>query len=93
MANVGVLSASVAAPVVGWLVTLLGVVGLVAAVALLRRTPGAPWAVTAIGVVNLAGAVLALALDRDGAVVGIVVSTLITVLGIACFRAPTAQPA
>lgn len=74
--------------VVGWLVTLLGVAGLVAAVALLRRTAGAPWAVTAVGVVNLAGAVLAVGLDRDGAVVGIVVSALITVLGAACLREP-----
>lgn len=78
---------------VGWLVTALGVVGIVAAVALLRRMPGAPWAVTAVGVANLAGAVLALAGDRDGAVVGLAVSTLITVLGIACLRGPTARPA
>ncbi|GAA1031108.1 hypothetical protein GCM10009557_25360 [Virgisporangium ochraceum] len=74
--------------VVGWLVTLLGVVGLVAAVALLRRVSGAPSAVTAVGVVNGSGAVLALAWDRDGAVVGIVVSALVTVLGLACLRTP-----
>jgi hypothetical protein len=79
--------------VVGWLVALVGVIGLVAAVALLRRMPGAPWAVTAVGVVNLAGAVLALGLDRDGAAVGLVVSALGTVLGAACLRGPTAQPA
>ena len=80
-------------PPVGWLVTLLGVVGIVAAVALLRRVPGAPWAVTAVGVVNLVGAVLALGLDRDGAVIGLVVSMLITALGIACLRKPSAQTA
>jgi hypothetical protein len=35
-----------------------------------------------------AGAVLALGWDRDGAVVGIVVSALVTVLGLACLRTP-----
>jgi hypothetical protein len=80
-------------PPVGWLVTLLGVVGIVAAVALLRRVPGAPWAVTAVGVVNVIGAVLAIGLDREGAVTGLVVSTLITALGVACLREPAQQPA
>jgi hypothetical protein len=73
-------------PSIGWLVTLMGVAGILAAVALLRQVPWAPWAVTAIGVVNLLGGVLALALDRDGAVTGIVVSALITALGLACLR-------
>lgn len=77
---------------VGWLVTLLGVVGLVAAVALLRRVSWAPWAVTAVGALNLVGAVLALAQDREGAVVGLVVSTLIVALGIVCLRGPVGEP-
>jgi hypothetical protein len=79
----------VSAPV-GWLVTLIGVAGILAAVALLRNVPWAPWAVTAVGAVNFLGGVLALTQDRSGAVVGIVVSTLITALGAACLRRPTA---
>ena len=78
-------------PVVGWLVTLLGVAGIVVAVALLRRAPWAPSAVTAIGIVNLAGAVLALVRNQDGAVVGLVVSAAIMVLTLAYVRA--SQPA
>ena len=81
----------VAAPI-GWLVTLLGVAGLVAAVALLRKASWAPWAVTGIGVVNLAGAVLALALDREGATVGLVVSVLVTALSVALVRVSARRP-
>lgn len=73
-------------PPVGIPVTLLGVAGIVAAIALLRKASWGPWAVTAIGFVNLAGAVLALALNRNGAVIGLVVSALITAFGILCVR-------
>jgi hypothetical protein len=79
-------------PPVGWLVTLLGVAGVVAAIALLGKAPWAPWAVTAVGVLNLAGAVLALTLNRDGAVVGLVVSTLVTALGLTCVRSAARGP-
>lgn len=77
---------------IGWLVTLLGVAGIVAAVALLSKAYWASWAVTAVGVLNLAGAVLALALNRDGAIVGLVVSTLITALALAYVRATARAP-
>ncbi len=76
---------SVSAPV-GWLVTLVGVLGIVAAVALVRQIHWAPWAVTAIGVLNLLGGVLAVALHRQGGIIGIVVSSLIIALGTACLR-------
>jgi hypothetical protein len=79
-------------PPVGWLVTLLGVAGIAAAVALLAKASWAAWAVTAVGVANLAGAVLALATDRDGAVVGIVLGTLITALGLLCVRGAARRP-
>jgi hypothetical protein len=79
-------------PPIGWLVTLLGVAGIVSAIALLSKASWAAWAVTAIGVANLAGAVIALALNRDGAVVGLVVSTLITALGFTCVRAAARSP-
>ena len=72
---------------VAWLVTIVGVAGLVAAVALLRNARWAGWAVTAVGVVNLAGAVLALVRDQDGAIVGLVLSGAITLLGAVCVRA------
>ena len=72
---------------VAWLVTALGVAGLVAAVALVRNAGWAARAVTVVAVVNLAGAVLGLAGDQEGAVIGLVVSIAITVLGVACLRA------
>jgi hypothetical protein len=78
-------------PVVGWVVTLFGVIGIVVAVGLLRKASWGPWAVVAIGIVNLAGAVLALARDQDGAMIGLLTSAVITVLGLTCVRAP--QPA
>lgn len=76
---------TVSAPV-GLLVTLLGVLGLAAAVALLCNVPRAPWAVTVVGVLNLLGGVLAVALDREGGVTGVVISVLIVALGAACLR-------
>jgi hypothetical protein len=79
-------------PPIGWLVTLLGVAGLAAAFALLHKASWASWAVTAVGVLNLAGAVLALTLNRDGAVVGLVVSTLITALGLIYVRVAARSP-
>lgn len=67
-----------------WLVTLLGVAGLAAAIALLRKASWGPWAVTAIGAVNLVGAVVALVGNRDGALFGLTLSAVITVLGAVC---------
>ena len=71
---------------VAWLVTILGVAGIIAAVALLRNARWAGWAVTAVGAVNLAGAVLALVRDQEGAIIGLVLSGAITLLGAMCVR-------
>ena len=71
---------------VAWLITLLGVVGIAAAVGLLRRASWGPWSVTAVGVVNLAGGVAAFLQDQEGAVIGIALSLIIITLGLACAR-------
>jgi hypothetical protein len=80
---------------VAWLITLLGVAGLVAAIALLRGAGWAPWTVTTIGVLNLVGAGIALARDTEGALIGLVLSAVITALGVVCVRvrADRARPA
>ena len=54
----------------------VGLVGLVAAYGLARRTPWGRTAGLAVGAVNLVGAVVALATALDGGVVGLVVSVL-----------------
>ena len=82
----------VAAPV-GWLVTLLGVAGLVAAAGLLRRASWAPWAATAVGALNVAGALVALVSDREGAAVGLAVSLCGLVLATACTRTSVGRAA
>jgi hypothetical protein len=71
------------APALAWAVSLLGVVGIVAAIGLLRRARWALLAVLVVGVVNLVGAVIALAVAMEGAVIGLVVSGLIVVLALA----------
>jgi hypothetical protein len=69
-----------------WAVTLLGVAGLVVAVALARGASWAAPAAIAVGLANLAGAVAALIQQSDGAVIGLVVSATMTVLAIAVAR-------
>lgn len=76
---------------VAWLISLLGVVGLVAAVALIARRSWGPSAVIAVGALNLLGAVVGLATGVDGAVIGLVVSALGTGFGIASARLRTRQ--
>ena len=70
-----------------WVVTLLGVAGLVVAVALLRGVSWAAPAAVAVGLANVAGAVAALIQQSDGAVIGLVVSTMMTVLAVLVARA------
>jgi len=65
-----------------WSITLLGVLGIVAAIGLLRRAAWARPAVLAIGAVNLAGAIAGLIFGLEGAIIGLVVSSLIVVLGL-----------
>jgi hypothetical protein len=80
--------ADLATPV-AWAISLLGVLGLVAAVGLLLRAPWGRPAVLAVGAVNLAAGVVALAKGWDGAVIGLVVSALILVLGYLASAADT----
>jgi hypothetical protein len=74
--------AGIATPV-RYLVSLLGVLGLAAAVALLAKVSWAPMAVVAIGVVNLIGAVVAVATGVEGGLIGLIVSAVMTGLGVA----------
>ena len=56
--------------------SLVGLAGIVAAIALARRVPRATTAVILLGALNLAGSVWALTADSEGAVIGLVVSLL-----------------
>jgi hypothetical protein len=76
-----------------WAVTLLGVAGLVVAVALARGMSWAAPAAVAVGLANIAGAVAALVQRSDGAVIGLVVSATMTVLAIAMARAASMRRA
>lgn len=64
-----------------WAISLLGVLGLVAVVGLIRRTTWGRPAVLAVGAVNGFGAVVALLTGGEGAAIGLVLSALILVLG------------
>lgn len=64
------------------MISLLGVLGIVSAIGLLRRTAWGRPAVLAIGAVNLAGAIATLIIGMEGATIGLVVSSLIVVLGL-----------
>jgi len=66
---------------IAWAISALGVVGLVAAFGLVRRAPWGRPAVLAVGALNAVGAVIALFTGGVGAIIGLVVSTLILVLG------------
>jgi hypothetical protein len=61
----------------GWSATLLGVVGIVVAVALLRSTSWGPAAVVAVGVLTLLFGALAFTRDIDGGIAGLVVGLAI----------------
>jgi hypothetical protein len=61
-------------------VAVLGALGLAAAYGLVRRTPWGQPAALAVGAINVVAAIIALALDSDGAAIGLVVSALATVL-------------
>lgn len=67
--------AGLAAPV-AWLVSLLGVVGLVVAVFMVTRAGWAPAAALAVGLLNLAGGIWALTAGWDGGLVGFTVSLI-----------------
>jgi hypothetical protein len=64
-----------------WAATAIGVVGVVSAIALLRRVPWAPLAVVVVGVLNVAGGVYAIATDLEGGVVGVVLGGIATAGG------------
>lgn len=63
-------------------ISLLGVLGIVSAIGLLCKTAWGRPAVLAIGAINLAGAIAAVITGTDGAFIGLVVSSLIVVLGL-----------
>jgi hypothetical protein len=65
--------AGLAAPV-AWLISLLGVIGLVVAVALCTRATWAPAAAFAVGGLNLIGAIWAVATGSPGGFIGLTVS-------------------
>ena len=77
---------------VAWAATVVGVLGLVAAVGLLRRATWGRPAVLAVGAVNLVGAVVALANGWEGAAIGLVVSLLILGLGFLADREALPRP-
>ena len=79
-------------PALAWAISLLGVLGIVAAIGLLRRAAWGRPAVLVIGAVNLAGAVAALIMGMEGAVIGLVVSSLIVVLGLLTRGSEHAEP-
>ena len=64
-----------------WLISLLGVIGIAAAIGLILGTSWGTPALIAVGVVNVIGALIALSADSEGAVIGLTVSTIMTVLG------------
>ncbi|MFJ2305569.1 hypothetical protein [Streptomyces sp. NPDC087787] len=66
-----------------WLISLLGVVGVVTAIALLRSAAWAAPAVLTVGALNLVGAVVALVRSWDGALIGLVLSAAGTGLALA----------
>jgi hypothetical protein len=74
-----------------WLISALGVVGIVAAVALLTRAAWATRAAIAIGAINLVGAVIALITGTDGALIGLTVSVVGTVASLAYARMRTTR--
>ncbi|MFD8725631.1 hypothetical protein ACFV2H_48770 [Streptomyces sp. NPDC059629] len=67
---------------VAWLISLLGIVGIVAAIALLRSAAWATPVVITIGALNLIGAVVALVQSWDGAAIGLVLSAVGTGLAL-----------
>jgi hypothetical protein len=62
-----------------WGISLLGVLGLIVAIAALKGARWGPAAVLAVGLVNLVCAAVALVADVEGAVVGVVISAAIVV--------------
>lgn len=76
---------------VDWTGTLLGLLGMIAAIALFRRVTWARPAVVAIGVINAAGGGLAMAQGWDGGPVGLVLG--LAAIGLALAPDRRSQPA
>ena len=80
-------------PALAWAISVLGVLGIVAAIGLLRRSPWGRLAVLVIGAVNLAAAIAALIIGAEGAVIGaIVVLGLLTPGSVQAERVTTPPP-
>jgi hypothetical protein len=76
-----------------WVITLLGVAGLVAAYGLARRLGWGRPAVLAVGGLNLAGVAVAFAQGWEGAAIGLVVSLLVVGFAWFCEAEPATAPA
>jgi len=61
---------------VAWTATVLGLAGLIAGIALLRRVSWSVPAVAAVGALNLLGAIAAMAEGWEGAPIGLVLSVI-----------------
>lgn len=68
---------------VAWLVSLLGLLGIVAAIGLIRSAAWATPAAIIIGAINLIGSIIALIDSSSGAVVGLVLGIAGTTLTVA----------
>jgi hypothetical protein len=71
---------------VAWLISALGAIGIATAVALLFKARWATWTAVAVGAVNVVGAVIALTVGSDGAIIGLIVSTVSTAVSLAYAR-------
>lgn len=79
-----------------WVISGLGLIGLIAAAALLRQAPWAATAVLAVGFLNLVGASIALAADVEGAAIGLALSAVLVAVALIYFtlaRREGASPA
>jgi hypothetical protein len=65
-----------------WGITALGLVGLIAATALLRGAPWGATAVLAVGFLNLVGASIALGADAEGAAIGLALSAVLVAVAL-----------
>lgn len=70
-------------PGLAWAISGLGVLGLIAAVALAVRKPWGTIAVLGIGLLNLVGAFIAVSTDVDGAVFGVILSAGLVAVALA----------
>ncbi|MFC2176814.1 hypothetical protein ACFLRH_00190 [Actinomycetota bacterium] len=76
-----------------WAITGLGLVGLIAATALLRKVSWGATAVLAVGFLNLVGGSIAVAADLEGAAIGLGLSALLVAVALTYFSLARRQGA